>query len=300
MKNWLRPDSYERRYRRFLKKTNAAVKAEFLRRLGDIRLLKTRKQLEQEEGPLLDPEPTNTVERDSRDIDILIAGMLAWWSTRTPSINLTITGYFDAVNGFNDNQFRLVVKDLTRLTIPSSIHVAFQPGQTISPLADMLLKLGDKADIYRQEPYMNGLKTNWQKVQTVYVDKTIVNEIKDLELILRDAMVSQAAKDAVTVMIDKKTNTVDNRLDQFGRQQINDLDVQLSEERQKSIGVEEYEWMTQLDERVRGRPDGLYPNAVPSHWARQGKIFNWNRPPEGGHPGEAPGCRCRAIMRLPR
>lgn len=80
----------------------------------------------------------------------------------------------------------------------------------------------------------------------------------------------------------------------IARDQIGKLNGELSEKRQKSIGMTRYRWRTALDERVRGREDGLYPNAVPSHWAREGKVFSWDKPPEGGHPGEAIQCRCYA------
>lgn len=44
-----------------------------------------------------------------------------------------------------------------------------------------------------------------------------------------------------------------------------------------------YVWHTIGDGRVRS-----------SHADRDGKVFSWNAPPEGGHPGEAPNCRCWA------
>ena len=44
-----------------------------------------------------------------------------------------------------------------------------------------------------------------------------------------------------------------------------------------------YKWYTQLANRVR-----------PSHKEREGRIFSWDDPPEGGHPGEDFGCRCWA------
>ncbi|WP_345820488.1 hypothetical protein ABC766_00295 [Methylobacterium fujisawaense] len=68
----------------------------------------------------------------------------------------------------------------------------------------------------------------------------------------------------------------------------------LNQFRQTQAGITQYEWWTRQDERVRGRPGGLYPKARPSHWARQGRIFSWSTPPEDGHPGEAHGCRCVA------
>jgi len=44
-----------------------------------------------------------------------------------------------------------------------------------------------------------------------------------------------------------------------------------------------YTWRTVGDDRVR-----------PEHAARDGKIFDWSNPPDGGHPGEAENCRCWA------
>lgn len=44
-----------------------------------------------------------------------------------------------------------------------------------------------------------------------------------------------------------------------------------------------YIWRTKKDDRVRGK-----------HAEREGEIFNWHVPPEGGHPGEDYNCRCWA------
>ena len=44
-----------------------------------------------------------------------------------------------------------------------------------------------------------------------------------------------------------------------------------------------YIWRTKGDNKVRDR-----------HRQRDGVIFNWHIPPEGGHPGEDHNCRCRA------
>lgn len=46
---------------------------------------------------------------------------------------------------------------------------------------------------------------------------------------------------------------------------------------------EQYIWRTVKDSDVR-----------PAHAAREGQIFSWTNPPEGGHPGEDYNCRCWA------
>jgi len=56
----------------------------------------------------------------------------------------------------------------------------------------------------------------------------------------------------------------------------NDSTAKIQEEGQ-------YIWRTSRDDKVRHE-----------HAVREGKVFSWNTSPEGGHPGEAYGCRCMA------
>lgn len=59
----------------------------------------------------------------------------------------------------------------------------------------------------------------------------------------------------------------------------------LNRRRQRENGVEEYEWQTAADDRVR-----------PTHAANNGQRFSWNDPPGGtGHPGSEVNCRCVAL-----
>jgi SPP1 gp7 family putative phage head morphogenesis protein len=85
-----------------------------------------------------------------------------------------------------------------------------------------------------------------------------------------------------------------NRVAFIARNQVGSATAKLTEARQKKLGLRRYRWVTSRDERVRGNPMGRYPDARPSHHARDGKAFSWDDPPEQGHPGEAPNCRCIA------
>lgn len=53
--------------------------------------------------------------------------------------------------------------------------------------------------------------------------------------------------------------------------------------RQETLGIEQYIWRSQDDAKVRD-----------SHAAYDNRMFRWDEPPEGGHPGEAHNCRCYA------
>lgn len=88
----------------------------------------------------------------------------------------------------------------------------------------------------------------------------------------------------------------DNGLERTGEMRPGDdtekaIRLALNDNRSTASGADEkegrntgkYIWRTQGDGKVRSE-----------HAERDGKTFSWNDPPEGGHPGEAPNCRCWA------
>ena len=97
----------------------------------------------------------------------------------------------------------------------------------------------------------------------------------------------------------------------IARDQASKLNGELSQGRMTDAGLETYIWETAYDERVRGRPGGRYPHALPSHWEMQGKICRWDDPtvcrstsgewekrPANApynHPGMEIMCRCVAL-----
>lgn len=115
-------------------------------------------------------------------------------------------------------------------------------------------------------------------------------------------------------IVDGKRVRKQSRANKIARDQINKLNGAYTRRRQTDAGVDWYIWNTALDERVRGRPGGRYPNARPSHWAMEGKVCRWDNPTvyadsiedaragkwksrasiQGvqAHPGEAINCRC--------
>lgn len=58
--------------------------------------------------------------------------------------------------------------------------------------------------------------------------------------------------------------------------------------RQEDLGIEQYIWRSRDDAKVRD-----------SHATYDDRVFRWDDPPEGGHPGEAHNCRCYAEPVLP-
>lgn len=79
----------------------------------------------------------------------------------------------------------------------------------------------------------------------------------------------------------------DRRARLIARDQIEKLEGQINRFKQTQVGIEKYEWRSRRDNRVR-----------PQHRHQDGKVYRWDTPPPGGHPGEPVACRCygRAVL----
>lgn len=89
----------------------------------------------------------------------------------------------------------------------------------------------------------------------------------------------------------------ENRAKLIARDQTSKLTGIINQTRQQGIGIDEYIWRTVKDERVVGRPGGIYPDGNKvhgDHYHREGKKFRWDTPPPDGHPGHPIQCRCWA------
>lgn len=279
MKEWLQPKQYERKYGRFLLKTVKEVEAEFNEKLAEI---------------IENDNPNKTEE-----LTALLAALLLWWQTKRETVLFTIRFLFNAINIYNDDQFKMVVKDISKLIIPNSVYRPFAVENLTSPSQDIIRVFGEGTDVYRYEPYLPEIENNWLQTQQEYADTLINKALSDSIVVARNNIINALPVVAMNATIAAIFNTAEKRAVRFTEQQTNGLDTLLMKKRQVSFNADTYEWETRRDERVRGTPGGLYPRARPSHYARDRQIFSWDNPPEGGHPGDAEGCRCKPKMRLP-
>lgn len=93
----------------------------------------------------------------------------------------------------------------------------------------------------------------------------------------------------VTAMLREQYGASGNQLRLIARDQTTKTIGQLTEIRQRNVGVEEYRWQDSDDERVR-----------PTHADNDTKTFRWDTPPPvTGHPGHDFQCRCVGIAIIP-
>ena len=93
-----------------------------------------------------------------------------------------------------------------------------------------------------------------------------------------------------------ETGVAKRRADLIARDQVATMNMQVTKQRSADLEIKQFVWRTMEDQRVRGNPSGRYPKANPSHYARNGKTYNWS---DGAgardtFPGQAINCRCYA------
>lgn len=110
--------------------------------------------------------------------------------------------------------------------------------------------------------------------------------------------------DRLAAIIQEREDVSESRAELIARDQTLKANASLTQIRHEDAGITEYEWSTSRDERVRGNPQGLYPNSASDHYVLEGTRHRWDNPPDNGdgehvHPGEDFQCRCVAVPILP-
>ena len=149
--------------------------------------------------------------------------------------------------------------------------------------------LGVSIELFLLEPQVNQFMV--QKIaENVDLIKTIPERMHaGLKLRMEEALgTAPFDQQQLTGVLRDEYKSSGYNLRRITRDQTSKTVGNLTQIRQQQLGVEQYEWVTSQDERVR-----------PSHSANSGLLFDWHNPPGAtGHPGEDIMCRCVAIAVL--
>lgn len=119
-------------------------------------------------------------------------------------------------------------------------------------------------------------------VENVELIRNIPEKVaSDIAQMTTRAVASGTLHADLATQIAERTELGLNRAKLIARDQVGKLYGQINIARQRELGGDYYFWRTVGDARVR-----------PEHVSRNGQRFAYDKPPAGGHPGEAILCRC--------
>lgn len=149
-------------------------------------------------------------------------------------------------------------------------------------------------DIFTPEPWLRDELRSWSREASGLITTLEDDAVKQVALWTNRGIRQGWRWEDIAKNIEDRFDVSRSRARFIARDQTAKLNGELTQRRQTQTGVTHYFWRDSRDERVRGNPGGKYPNAVPSHWDRNGNRYAWSDAPEGGHPGRDYNCRCTA------
>jgi SPP1 gp7 family putative phage head morphogenesis protein len=115
--------------------------------------------------------------------------------------------------------------------------------------------------------------------------KSIPRQYADkVEALVLNALQQGQTNEELAKAISKLGHTTDSRSRLIAADQMGTINADINEQRQRSLGVESYDYWTSRDDKVR-------PECASHH----GHTYRWDSPPKGGHPGKKIRCRCTAL-----
>lgn len=174
------------------------------------------------------------------------------------------------------------------------------------------------------EPWLQDVLNNWANTNLTLIKSLSQEYIKKVNAliskgVLTDMPLAEMTKEITKLNIQMiggrrklkngQFKKIQGRSELIAKDQVGSLNGELTKRRHQEAGINTYNWHTALDELVRGNPGGKYPSAVPSHYAMQGLLLDWDNSsiysgdngatwlPKTGSmehaiPGGAIGCRC--------
>jgi SPP1 gp7 family putative phage head morphogenesis protein len=144
-------------------------------------------------------------------------------------------------------------------------------------------------DVLRGEPWLADQMAGWEQANLALIQSVPAQVVDQIRQQITQAVSQGTSLRTLKGIVAERLGVADSRAELIARDQIAKLNADLTQRRQRAIGVTRYQWQTVGDERVRT-----------SHRAHDNRFFDWSKPPAGtGHPGHDVRCRCRASPVLP-
>lgn len=179
------------------------------------------------------------------------------------------------------------------------------------------LQSGIGVQFQTNAPWWAGTKASWAQNNYSLITSNARNYVSQINTLAEQAVVNGLSVNQLQEQIKKASaGLTDKKCRLLARDQIGKLQGQIAQAQMEEVGLEMYVWETSGDERVRGNPNGKYPQASPSHFLMDGLLCRWDDAgvcsKDGGktwesrpanavklHPGQDIQCRCIALVYMP-
>lgn len=237
------------------------------------------------QNPLKPVYPANYVQDYSR---LLIKALRRWFNASVELIKQYIRSIRDSAMDDLFAQIRqLWAIEIDRLSTPISdlfrrlarTHLGWwAQALAFATGAESTVFLGMIAEPWEQEELDARKKTNLLALAAI--GGTLGSAMENA---VRNGLRSDISLSAISQALNTARGTAENKLIYLARNQVEEHQAVINQLRQQAAGADGYVWT---------ETTSIHPRK--HHLERVGRFFYWNRPPEDGHPGQAPNCKCGA------
>lgn len=155
-------------------------------------------------------------------------------------------------------------------------------------------RAGLGVDLLHGEPYLRQQLEMFTEDNTRLITSLAQEHLDQVSgIVMRAARTGQRVE-SLADELQTRFGVTESKAELLARDQVGKLNGELTQLRQESVGITEYEWSTSRDERVRTR-----------HAELEGTSHGWNDPPvvdersgRRAHPGQDFQCRCTAVPKV--
>ena len=212
-------------------------------------------------------------------------------------LTLAIDGfleYFGGSAGLVDQFGRAVIGESNK-----TFDALIQAAGNGAPVQARIYAIDHRAKTSDMGRFLDGFRRD----NTALIRKLVGRQVLSTENVLANGYGEHV--DVLAARIREATGTTESHAELLARDQTLKANADVQAFRAKSLGAEQYTWITSNDERVRGRPGGKWADAQSNHWRLHGKVFSYNDPPVTNetkgirlNPGRDFQCRCTATPNL--
>ncbi len=167
--------------------------------------------------------------------------------------------------------------------------------ERINPVAERVSRFAHRElqsiigiDVSQNVPGVSDHIAEWRRQNVKLIKGGLEDMRGQIDDVFKESLRSGLRVEKVADLLRERFRVSLSRANLIARDQVLKLNGQITRQRQQSVGISQYRWVTSRDERVR-----------PAHRILDGTIQQWDNPPSEGNPGDAVLCRCIAVPIAP-
>lgn len=200
----------------------------------------------------------------------------------------------NANDSFNQDDFgtefnlfmRKIEKEFEASTV--SAVIAVDLSRIMTRIANFILQFNEEevaaymkeitgVPFYGTVEWWDALRESWVNQATTRVAGNVNKFYTSTREMVFEAVKANKTFEEVLEMIKAADESLTEKKAEFlARDLTGELNGEVERNLQLSIGISEYLWQTMNDEKVRGKPGGAYPDAIPSHWSIDSRVCSWS------------------------